>query len=137
LGYLAPVGKYRRPRNIRAVSREPVYGRDLYALISKARIVLNGTIDMSGEDRGNMRCFEAMGCRALMVSDSGRYPDGMESGVTMKTYDNCADAVSIIKASLDDYDHAHHIVTNAYNMTRNLYSKAAQWTEFQKLVSTA
>jgi hypothetical protein len=137
LGYLAPVGKYRRPRNIRAVSREPVYGRDLYALISKARIVLNGTIDMSGEDRGNMRCFEAMGCRALMVSDSGRYPDGMESGVTMKTYDNSTDAVSIIKGSLDDYEHAYHIATNAYNMTRNLYSKAAQWAEFQKLVSAA
>ncbi len=30
-------------------------------LLSNAKIVLNGAIDISGEDRGNMRCFEALG----------------------------------------------------------------------------
>jgi hypothetical protein len=137
LGYGAPVGKYRRPRDIRAVSREPVYGRDLYALIAKSKIVLNGAIDMSGADRGNMRCFEAMGCRALMVSDSGRYPKGMESGVTMKTYDNSMEAVSIIKASLCDYEQTCHIAAKGYDTTRSVYSKAAQWSEFQKVVQAA
>src|SRR6185503_17462556 len=46
---LAPLGKYRRPRNIRSVADAPVYGRDLYALISRSKIVLNGAIDMSGQ----------------------------------------------------------------------------------------
>ena len=48
--------------------------------------MLNGAIDMAGPDRGNMRCFEAMGCGALLVSDVGNYPVGMEAGVTMETY---------------------------------------------------
>ncbi len=46
-GYLAPLGKYRRPKDIRAISRDPVFGRDLYALISKSKIVLNGAVDMA------------------------------------------------------------------------------------------
>src|SRR5258708_36033204 len=40
--------------------------------------IFNGAIDMAEEDRGNLRCFEAMGCGALMISDRGRYPKGME-----------------------------------------------------------
>jgi hypothetical protein len=50
----------------------------LYELIGKSKIVLNGVIDMVGRDRGNMRCFEAMGCGALLLSDEGNYPKGMK-----------------------------------------------------------
>ncbi len=66
VGRLVPaVAKFRRPEDIRSVSREPVFGRDLYRVLSRAKIVLNAAIDMAGEDRGNMRCFEAMGSGAL------------------------------------------------------------------------
>ena len=85
------MGKYRRPSHIRAVSYDPVYGRDLYSRISRAKIVLNGAIDMSGEDRGNMRCFESMGCRGLLLSDEGVYPAGMVGGQTLVTYQSPAD----------------------------------------------
>ena len=93
LGYLAPVSKYRRPNHIRAVSSDPIYGRDLYSRISKAKIVLNGAIDMLGDDRGNMRCFESMGCRALLLSDEGVYPAGMVGGQTLVTYRSPANLV--------------------------------------------
>ena len=48
--------------------------------------MLNGAIDMADRDRGNMRCFEAMGCGALLVSDDGNYPQGMSPGETMRAY---------------------------------------------------
>ncbi len=134
LGRLAPLGKYRRPKDIRAVSRGPVFGRDLYGLIAKSKIVLNGSVDMAGEDRGNMRCFEALGCRALMVSDSGQYPDGMQPDRTMKTYHNGAEAISTIESSLEGYEQARLIADRGYSMIRSLYSKAAQWSAFQNLV---
>ena len=86
MGYFAPLGKYRRPKDIRAVSRDPVYGPDLYALISKSKIILNGAVDMAGDDRGNMRCFEAMGCAALLLSDAGVYPAGMRDNDTLLVY---------------------------------------------------
>ena len=104
LGYLAPVGKYRRPSHIRAVSSDPVYGRDLYSSISRAKIVLNGAIDMSGDDRGNMRCFESMGCRGLLLSDEGVYPAGMVGGRTLVTYQSPADLVVKLRELLQAPD---------------------------------
>ena len=100
LGYLAPVGKYRRPGDIRAVSCDPVYGRDLYSRISRAKIVLNGAIDMSGGDRGNMRCFESMGCGGLLLSDEGVYPAGMVADETLVTYRSPTDLVVKIRELL-------------------------------------
>ena len=136
VGYLAPLGKYRRPRAIRAVSHEPVFGRDMYERISQSRIVLNGSIDMAGEERGNMRCFEALGCGALMVSDAGIYPQGMEAGVTMKTYDGSADVVSVIESSLTRPEETKRIAARGFAMVCSTYSKAGQWAEFQRLVGT-
>ncbi len=66
-----------------------------------------------------------------MVSDSGRYPEGMQPGATIN-YDNSAEAVSIIKSSLDDYEQTHLIAAQGYNMIRSVYSKARQWSEFRK-----
>ena len=80
LGRLLPLRKHRRPDAIAEIAKPPIFGRQLYDLIGKSKIVLNGAIDMAGRDRGNMRCFEAMGCGALLVSDAGNYPRRNESG---------------------------------------------------------
>lgn len=77
IGRLLPLGKHRRSDAITRIANPPVFGRQLYGLIGNSKIVLNGAIDMAGRDRGNMRCFEAMGCGALLVSDAGNYPEGM------------------------------------------------------------
>ncbi len=135
LGYLAPVGRYRRPRDIRAVSHEPLYGRNLYALIAKSKIVLNGAIDMSGEDRGNMRCFESMGCRSLLLSDDGLYPDGMVGGKTLVTYRSPADVVVKINELLQVPQLMTGTANAGYEMIASNYSKELQWRAFSALVS--
>jgi Glycosyl transferases group 1 len=135
-GYLPPLGKYRRPADIRSVSREPVYGRDLYALIAQSKVVLNGAIDISGEDRGNMRCFEAMGCSALLLGDAGVYPDGMRDGETLLAYSSPVEARELAKQVVKDWSRYAKTAERAHHVVSTLYSKQNQWSAFCRLVSS-
>jgi hypothetical protein len=134
LGLLPGLSRYRRPSSIRRVSTAPVFGRELYRLMSRAKIVLNGAIDMAGEDRGNMRCFEALGCGALMVSDHGRYPDGFVDGGTMLTYRGAGEVAALTAQILENWGRGSDIAGNGREMVRSRYSKAAQWEMFIDLV---
>jgi Glycosyl transferases group 1 len=80
-----------------------VFGRQLYELIGSSKIVLNGAIDMAAADRGNMRCFEAMECGALLLSDEGNYPEGMDGRQTISTYESGIECVARIEDSLNNW----------------------------------
>ena len=133
---IPPLAHHRRPDDIRAVSRDPVFGRELYQALSRARVVLNGAIDMAGEDRGNMRCFEAMGCGALMVSDRGRYPEGMDGGRTMLTYADPTDAVRVIADILRREPDGRAMARDGHIEVRQRFSKEAQWSAFVDVVGS-
>lgn len=137
VGRLLPIGKHRRPASIRSVAQSPVFGLNLYETLGRAKIVLNGAIDMAGADRGNMRCFEAMGCGALMISDAGNYPAGMMNGDTMITYHDPCDAVFQIRAALQQPEMLQEIAHRGHGLISTTYSKAAQWEAFQSLVNAA
>lgn len=137
LGYLLPIGQHRRPATIRSVAQSPVFGLDLYEALSSAKIVLNGAIDMAGPDRGNMRCFEAMGCGALMVSDTGNYPAGMVSGENMITYQDPADAVHQIRLALRQPALLQQLANRGHDLMSSTYSKSEQWRAFVSLVEAA
>lgn len=134
IGRLLPLRGHRRPDAIAAIARPPVFGRALYELIGSSKIVLNGAIDMAGPDRGNMRCFEAMGCGALLVSDAGSYPAGMQEGVTIETYDTPEQAVEVISRSLQDWPRSAEIAALGRSRIRDIYSKDVQWKQFGDLV---
>ena len=134
LGRVLPLSAHRRARSIRDVSAEPVFGLGLYEAISRARIVLNCAIDMAGEERGNMRCFEAMGCGALLVSDAGRYPPGMSNGISMLTYADASQAREIVATSLSDPGQARELARNGHRVVSTEFSSSTQWQEFQKIV---
>lgn len=134
LGRLLPLSAHRRPAVIQAVTREPVFGRDLYEVLSQSKIVLNGAVDMAGQDRGNMRCFEAMGCGALMVSDEGRYPQGMADGATMRTYADDAQAPAVITRALENLPELQRQAASGHALVQSSYSKQTQWQRFQDLV---
>lgn len=134
LGLLPGLARHRRPPAIRRVSTAPVFGRELYGLMSSAKIVLNGAIDMAGEDRGNMRCFEALGCGALMLSDDGRYPEGFVNGQTMLTYRSAEEAAALARQILEDWERGGDIALHGREMVRSRYSKAVQWKMFQELL---
>ena len=126
---------YRRPDVVARIAHPPVYGRDLYKVLSRSKIVLNGAIDMAGDDRGNMRCFEAMGCGTSLLSDSGNYPSGMIDGKTMRTYSNSVDIIACMQEFLRDFTW-QTISKRGYCMVRKIYSKQLQWEAFKTIVGT-
>ncbi len=134
LGWIGPLSRHRRPADIRAVSRPAIFGRDLYEALSQAKIVLNGAIDMAGPDRGNMRCWEAMGCGALLLSDAGVYPQGMTDGKTTVIYRNPEDAVAAVERALAEREERLCLAAAGNEMIRTRYSKDRQWARFQELL---
>ncbi len=135
IGYLLPIGKHRRPPAIRRTAQAPVFGLDLYQALSSAKIVLNGAIDMAGADRGNMRCFEAMGCGALLLSDEGRYPPGMIPDQTLLTWRDPNDAVHQIRGLLSEHERRQGIADAGHRMVCDRYAKSRQWEHFVQLAS--
>ncbi|XIA64117.1 glycosyltransferase [Bradyrhizobium sp. TZ2] len=135
IGAWLPLRKHRRPDAIVEIAKPPVFGRQLYELIGSSKIVLNGAIDMAGTDRGNMRCFEAMGCGALLVSDAGGYPDGMQPGVTIETYDSPEQATEIVSSCLQQWPESAEMARRGRNLVSLAYSKASQWKHFADLVA--
>lgn len=133
LGLLPPLRALRLPSDIRAVARPPIFGRELYAALGQAKIVINGAIDMAGEDRGNMRCWEAMGCGAALLSDRGHYPEGMTEGTTIRTYGSAAEAGSILRELLTEDVERERLAHRGRAMIRSLYSKEHQWAAFRSL----
>jgi hypothetical protein len=133
--HLLPFNDHSRPPATSAVTEPPVFGRDLYAKIASSKVVLNGAIDMAGTDRGNMRCFEAAGCGALMVSDRGTYPPGFVDGRTMILYEAEEEAVGAIEDALVNPERAQRIAAESHQMVRTQYSKMKQWDDFNDLVA--
>jgi hypothetical protein len=134
LGWLLPLRKHRRPAPIAKIAKPPKFGRRLYELIGAAKIVLNGAIDMAGRDRGNMRCFEAIGCGALLLSDAGIYPEGMVQDETMLIYENPENCVKQIARCLSDWPSFQGVAKNGRNRIGGIYSKERQWTLFEAIV---
>jgi hypothetical protein len=134
IGAWLPLQKHRRPDAIAKIAKPPVFGRQLYELIGSSKIVLNGAIDMAGADRGNMRCFEAMGCGALLVSDAGKYPEGMDAGATMLSYETGSDCVAQIENALKNWSEARKKADRGRDKIRDLYSKQRQWALFERLL---
>jgi hypothetical protein len=134
-GLLPPLRKYRRPKAVSDIAKPPAFGRSLYELIGKSKIVLNGAIDMAGEDRGNMRCFEAMGCGALLVSDAGRYPECMVPDSTILVYNSPEDARQVITAALTDFAGSAEVARRGRQQVEARYTKQVQWELFCELAS--
>jgi glycosyltransferase involved in cell wall biosynthesis len=136
VGQLLPLARHRRPSVIRTVTQDPVFGRDYYRVLSTAKIVLNGAIDMSGPDRGNMRCFEALGSGTLLLSDEGNYPDGMADGRTIATYGSPEHAVKQVKTFLERPEERLSVARAGHEMVSTRYSKEVQWKRFEALVGS-
>ncbi|GAA0003906.1 glycosyltransferase family protein [Bradyrhizobium diazoefficiens] len=136
IGRLLPgLERHRRPRAVASIARPPVFGRRLYELLGASKIVFNGAIDMAGTDRGNMRCFEAMGCGALLVSDAGNYPEGMVPGVTIETYASFELAGPTVARALENWTQSMEIAARGRAELGQIYTKGRQWHDFERLVA--
>jgi hypothetical protein len=133
-GLVGPLRRHRRPKRVRRLASGPLFGRALYSAIASAKIVVNCAIDMAGADRGNMRCWETLGCGALMLSDVGVYPEGMADGVTMSTYGHPDELSEKAIHLLRDEPSRQRIAAAGHDMVRSRYSKERQWGDFLELL---
>jgi hypothetical protein len=135
-GIFPPLSNYRRPASVVKIAKDPIFGRDLYHALSHSKIVLNGAIDMAGNDRGNMRCFEALGCQSLLLTDQGNYPNGMTSGKQMVCYSSTCSLIEKCHYYLDScLEQRMGIAKMGYQMIKMEYSKDCQWGSFLKIIA--
>jgi hypothetical protein len=135
LGFVPPFRKLRYAECIAAIWRPPVFGRGLYSLFSRSKIVINAAIDMAGDDRGNMRCFEATGCGALLLSDEGNYPIGFRVNETMLTYKDAESARLQIVRAIENASDTASIARRGCETVNSVYSKERQWNAFLQIVA--
>ena len=81
-----------------------------------------------------MRCFEATGCGALLVTDDGRYPEGFVNEATMCTYSSTRQAVALLRRMLADPIRAREIASRGTSVINFVYGKDVQWRSFVALV---
>jgi hypothetical protein len=124
------------PKALRRVSYSEIYGRKMYELFGNTKIVINAAVDISNQYRGNMRCWEAMGCGALMLSDAGMYPSSMNPDVDFVTYKNADEALAQIESILADYQAWRPVARQGLATMEACYSKARQWGVFRELVAS-
>jgi Glycosyl transferases group 1 len=135
LGLLPGLSKYRVPKTVMKLSTAPVFGTNMYRQFSNAKIVVNCAIDVAGNDRGNIRCFEAMGCGALLVSDEGHYPVGMENGTNMLTYSSVENLIQVLKGILANESERRKLALAGLNLARGQYGKLSVWNEFKRQIA--
>jgi hypothetical protein len=123
------------PSRLRATVSSPVYGRELYRAISNAKIVINPATNIAGDERGNMRCFEALGCGACMLGSSGRYPESFEAGVHYESIDPSKDLTTQVKKLLSDDIRLRKIAEAGSSMVKSSWSKERQWSDFINVLS--
>jgi hypothetical protein len=133
IGWFKPFSAVRRPKAVRAIAQNPVFGRNMYRALGRAKIVINASIDMAGQDRGNMRCFEAMGAGALLLTDLGNYPSGMKANTTMVNYDAVTDIVPAIRKILDEGSW-QSVGAAGHEAIKTIYSKKVQYKKFRALL---
>lgn len=124
----------RLPQNVAIVAQGPLYGRPMAELFSRCLIVINGAGEIAGRRRGNMRCFEAMGCGTAMLSDAGEYPCGMDPGENLLTYDRPEDAARVALQALADPGHCREIGRRGHTSISVNYTRQRQWKTFCSLV---
>lgn len=127
--------RYKRSPEVRRISKGPMFGRDLYRLLSRSKIVINASIDMAGNERGNIRCFEAIGAGALLLTDNGKYPHGLVDAETMCIYQRPEDISASVQALLDDPVRLSRVAATGSQMLQTHYSKADQWKAFERIVA--
>ena len=125
----------RLPKSLRQVNNNPVYGRDMYTALARSKIVLNPATDIAGDIRGNMRCWEALGCGATMLGTAGHYPEGFLPGINYVEFSNVDDLIRKTKRLLADESRRDAIARAGAEMMAKVWSKERQWDDFVSLVA--
>jgi spore maturation protein CgeB len=93
---MEPVISY--PQTVIKAMRLPVFGSEMYNLLSRSKIVLNNHGEVAGNYAGNMRIFEATGAGSCLLTDKkSNLADLFEEGREVVSYENEEECLNKIK----------------------------------------
>jgi hypothetical protein len=108
----------------------PIYGSELFNTIRDSKIVINKCTDNNLSFKSNMRVFETIGNGALLLTEKGNYPDGLESEVDFLTYSSIAELFDLIDEVLGDWGKWSVFAKSATSRLVERFSKEKQWCVF-------
>ncbi len=108
-------------RLLRAYNK-PVFLEDMFKIFNRSKIVLNTHSNITGDGKGNMRVYEALGSGSFMLSDYGKYPKYLEDGKDFVTYKNKKDMLEKIEYYLQNDNEREEIALNGYKKISKYYS---------------
>ncbi len=101
---------------------KPVFLEDMFKVFKRSKIVLNTHSNITGEGKGNMRVYEALGSGSFMLSDHGIYPEYLEPDKDFVTYNNKKDMFEKIEYYLKNDKEREEIALNGYKKISKYYS---------------
>jgi hypothetical protein len=98
--------------------RGEVWGVEMYQALRRSRITLNSHIDLTGQEAGNMRLFEATGVAAFLLTDfKANLHTLFEPEREVSTWRSIPDALAKIELYLDDIEARQHIAQSGQART--------------------
>lgn len=83
--------------------RGPAWGRDMYGLLGRSKVVVNRHGSIAGDYAVNMRMYEATGSGAALVTErKSNLAELFEPGVEVAPYDSIEDAARTVAALVAD-----------------------------------
>lgn len=101
---------------------KPVFLEEMFKIFNRSKIVLNSHSNITGECKGNMRVYEALGSGSFMLSDYGVYPEHLEDGNDFVTYKNNKDMIEKIDYYLKTDKEREEIALNGHKKISQYYS---------------
>ncbi len=114
--------------------KPPIFANELYEKIRSAKIVVNNYTDYNGDYKSNARVFEALGNGALLISEAGIYPDGLEPGVDFLTYNSISELPELINNALNNWEQFKILAETGREKVNQLYSQQKRWETFERMI---
>ncbi|MCD6306957.1 MAG: FkbM family methyltransferase [Deltaproteobacteria bacterium] len=120
---------------VRRFLNPPVYGRQMYEVYAKAKIVVNRHIDISGKYANNMRMYEATGMGALLLTDMKENLSNLFiPGKEVVAYSNPHQCVREIRSLLKDPTRRKAIAFAGQKRTIETHSYRKRMEELVQIV---
>ncbi|WP_306121048.1 glycosyltransferase [Roseitalea sp. MMSF_3504] len=121
---------------LRDCTSNNLYGYELYDEIRNTKAVLNTFGDFNGTFLSNMRIFEAIGNGAILISQKGQYPDGLQEGNDFFAYEDERDVAQIMRFVKDEPIAARDFAASAKKRLHKNFRKENQYEKFRDFVAT-
>jgi hypothetical protein len=116
--------------------RPPVWGREMYEVLARTRIVLNCHTDVSGRRAGNLRLYEATGVGSLLLTDAkDDLGEMFDPEREVLTYGSAAECVEKIGYFLTHADEASAIAAAGQRRTLRDHTFRQRMTALLELLS--